>query len=60
MQRRVGAYEAQQEGLSQVLKGSRGHGWRAVVLGVKFPSFLLACGWNWGKERRRVQGEAGG
>lgn len=45
MQRRVGAYEdAQQEGLSQVLKGSRDDGWRAVVVGLKIP-FFFACLW---------------
>lgn len=45
MQHWVGAYEdAQQEGLSQVLKGSRGDGWRAVVLGLKIP-FFIACPW---------------
>ena len=45
MQRRVGAYEdAQQEGLSQVLKGSRDDGWRAVVVWLKIP-FFFACLW---------------
>ena len=45
MQHWVGAGEdAQQEGLSQVLKGSRGDGWRAVVVGLKIP-FFPACLW---------------
>ena len=53
MQRWVGAYEdAQQEGPSQVLKGSRGDGWREVVVGLKIP-FFFACLWLESGEREK-------